>query len=190
MGPAARGGTPGTRQLPLPLRKRTRQAEGSGGAGQALPEVKRPLRAPARRASRPRKVSAGSAPPPQSAGPGSASVRNGAELRAQASPSPAERARNASGSVSSLSAARPRPGNPPPSRHALLRSRPRPSKKPAAAFTSALWSAARSRRLKRIPTRHSCPAGASSHPRPLRCLEMFVYATAQSHPLVLPDCPC
>ncbi|XP_076429048.1 uncharacterized protein LOC143273403 [Peromyscus maniculatus bairdii] len=77
------------------------------------------------------------------------------------------RAPSTLGSLRSLSAARPRPGSPPPSRHAPLRSRPRPSEEPAAAFTSALWSDARSLRCKKIPTRHGRPASASSHPRPL-----------------------
>lgn len=90
MGPAARSGTPGPGSSRCHLLSRTRRAERRGGPGQAFPGVKRPLRAPVRRADRPSKVSMGSVPPPQPAGPGTASAKNRAELLVQASPSPAE----------------------------------------------------------------------------------------------------
>lgn len=72
------------------LLSRTGRTERSGGPEQASPGVKRPLRAPVRRANRPSKVSMGSVPPPPPAGPGTASAKHRAELPVQASPSPAE----------------------------------------------------------------------------------------------------
>lgn len=149
------------------LLSRTRRTERRGGPGQASPGVKRPLRAPVRRADRPSKVSMGSVRPPPPAGPGTASAKNRAELPVQASPSPAE--------LQALGFPQlPQRGATPPGQPATFPpcpaevETPRPSKEPAAACTSALWSAAHSHRCKRIPIRHSCPASASSHPRPLR----------------------
>lgn len=89
-GPRPEVGRPEPGSSRCHLLSRTRRAERSGGPGQAFPGVKCPLRAPVRRADRPSKVSMGSVPPPQPAGPGTASAKNRAELPVQASPSPAE----------------------------------------------------------------------------------------------------
>lgn len=162
---------PAARRRPEPVSSRchllgrTGQAEGSGGPRPALPEVKRPLRAPARRTSRPvSKVSMGSPPPPQPSGPGTPSVSNRAELGVQGNPGRAElRAPPVpSAPHDPARAARHLPAMPRRGRD------PDPLKEPAAVFTSALWSATRSHPCKRIRTHHSCPASVSSHPRPLR----------------------